>query len=322
MKANSRKRWTRYGLSSLALILAFVILAGCENKSKTSRSGHSSSLSADGSVRLKVFTGILPIAGLVERLGGDFVDVNVLVQPGQDPHSFQATPSQLEALIKSKVFFQVGVPFEQAIAKKIAALESGVKIVKLTEAFTQQRVSDPVDHYQTHSHDLESGISSDPHVWLAPDNLKFIAMMISRVLIETDPIHASDYVTYLDSFTNEVDAIDGKIRTGLSAFPGRSFYVFHPAFGYFADSYGLIQVAVETGGQAPTAKRIKTLITRAKADGVRVILVQPQFNSRSAKKIAKAINGVVTPVDPLGKDPLQTISDLAQILLKIYGGDQ
>jgi len=88
-------------------------------------------------------------------------------------------------------------------------------------------------------------------------------------------------------------------------------YVFHPAFGYFADAYGLTQVPVEFEGKEPGARQLAGLIDRARADGVRVIFVQPQFSGKSAAVVAAAIGGAVIPINPLSRDYLANLEAMA-----------
>ena len=88
-------------------------------------------------------------------------------------------------------------------------------------------------------------------------------------------------------------------------------WLFHPAFGYFAQAYGLEQQAVEVAGKTPTPRQLTGLIRKAKADGVTLIFVQPQFDQRSAAVVAKAIGGAVVPMDPLAKDVLANLKTMA-----------
>ena len=90
--------------------------------------------------------------------------------------------------------------------------------------------------------------------------------------------------------------------------------VFHPAWGYFADTYGLTQVAVEYQGKEPGARALAGLIDRARADGIRVVLVQPQMSPRSAEQIARAIGGRVESIDPLSADYFGTLKQLADLI--------
>ncbi|MBD3314523.1 MAG: ABC transporter substrate-binding protein, partial [Chitinivibrionales bacterium] len=92
---------------------------------------------------------------------------------------------------------------------------------------------------------------------------------------------------------------------------GRKFFVFHPSFGYFADAYGLKQIAVETGGKEPSARRLANLIDDARQESVKVIFVQPQFSRKAAQAIADAIDGAVVPVDPLAEDYMANLGEIA-----------
>lgn len=135
---------------------------------------------------------------------------------------------------------------------------------------------------------------------------------MARALIATDPQNSGDYTANLEQLNRELDALDRKIATQLQPYAGATFFVFHPSFGYFAKRYGLHQEAVEVEGKSPTPKQLSSLIAEAKDDGVKVIFVQPQFDSRSSEVIAGAIGGEVVPLDALAEDVtgnLETIAD-------------
>ncbi|MDZ7664092.1 MAG: zinc ABC transporter substrate-binding protein [Desulfotignum sp.] len=87
--------------------------------------------------------------------------------------------------------------------------------------------------------------------------------------------------------------------------------MFHPAFGYFADAYGLQQIPVETMGRSPKGKELSAIIKLAKQENARVIFVQPQFDQQAARKIADAINGAVVSINPLAYDYLDNMEQMA-----------
>jgi len=151
----------------------------------------------------------------------------------------------------------------------------------------------------------------DPHIWLDPKLVKIQARTICDAMCRADPTGAEVYRKNCDAFLADLDAVDARITRALAPLKGKEFFVYHPAFGYFGDSYGLRQVAVETAGKEPDAKELAALIDRAKATGVKVIFVQPQFSARSARAVAEAIGGVVVPMDDLAKDYLKNLDDMA-----------
>jgi zinc transport system substrate-binding protein len=282
------------------ILLTGLTLAGCAG----------STPGTDG--RLQAFVSILPEAFFVERIGGDHVSVEVLVGPGQSPHSYEPTPRQLTRLAGARVFFAIGVPFEKALLARIKRSFPGVEVVD-TRAGIELREAEEHD-----GHDDDAG-GPDPHVWLNPRNARLIAASIRDALVRLDPAHAADYRANFDALAAQLDALDARLAKALAPLAGRRFYVFHPAFGYFGQAYGLTQVAVETGGREPSPRELAALIESAKADGVRVIFVQPQFSKSSAEAVARAIGGVVAPVDPLAKDYIANLERLAAALSDALG---
>ena len=162
----------------------------------------------------------------------------------------------------------------------------------------------------------------DPHVWLSPPEIKIQARNIARALREADPEREEAYEANLEDFLREVDEVHDRLREALAPYRGRTFYVYHPAFGYFARSYGLEQKAVETGGRGPTGRELLSLIEQAREENVRVIFVQPQFRSDSAETIADAINGVVISLDPLAEDVLSNLLDIGDRVGRALSGEE
>ena len=108
-----------------------------------------------------------------------------------------------------------------------------------------------------------------------------------------------------------IDAVHRNIQRRLAPFRGRSFYVFHPGFGYFADTYGLKEQAIEAEGRAPAPKQLKALIEKARAEGVKTIFVQSQFDPHAATAIAEALGGRIVPIDGLAKDVPENLETIA-----------
>ncbi len=165
--------------------------------------------------------------------------------------------------------------------------------------------------HDKHHTDTHTNVKSDPHIWLAPPLIKIQAQNIANALIKADPGHKKEYEINLNGFIKELDAIDKKIKEALSPYKGKDFYVFHPSFGYFADAYGLKQKAVEIQGKSPTPKQLSAFITKARANNIKIIFVQPQFYQKSASVIAGAIGGSVVSINPLAKDVVNNLNKIA-----------
>ncbi|HIJ91056.1 MAG: zinc ABC transporter substrate-binding protein [Desulfobulbaceae bacterium] len=259
--------------------------------------------------KMRIFVTVPPQAFLAERIAGDAVEVHTLVSKGRDPHTFEPTPRQVAALAGATLFFTADIPFEKQLAAKIAASNRNLRIVDSTRGIVRLPLTDH-DH-EAHGKEEHSGNEADPHIWLATDNLRIMAENMATALSTALPERKEALQKNLAVLRNELSALDKRLLTTLSPYRGKTFYVFHPAFGYFAHAYGLKQKSVEISGKSPTPRQITALIRQARKDQVQTIFVQPQFDSKSADTVAHAINGVVTPIDPLDQDVLRNLVTIA-----------
>ncbi|MBW1801147.1 MAG: zinc ABC transporter substrate-binding protein [Deltaproteobacteria bacterium] len=255
---------------------------------------------------IKVFVSIMPQKYFVQKIGKDLVTVDVMVQPGASPATYEPRPGQMKALSRARAYFAIGVPFEKAWLKKIAASNPDMMVVHTDHGI--QKVPMAVQHHrrrgyrreieQGHDGRREQGIL-DPHIWTSPPLVLKQAGVILAALENIDPEHGAAYEDNYKTFESEIMKLDAEFRNSLAGRRGLQFMVFHPAWGYFARTYGLKQVPIEIEGKDPKPAQLKGLIDQARADNIRVIFVQPQFSSKSAGLIAKAIGGQVAFVDPL-----------------------
>jgi len=256
---------------------------------------------------VEVFVSIPPQKWLSDRIGGEHIETGVLIAKGQDPHTFEPTPRQVMALTHSQLYFTIGLEFEEQIIAKLRQSTAELKIVDTIAGIEKIPMA---KHGHDHNHNQDS-TGLDPHVWLSPINLKTMAAAMAKALIDIDPENSSAYTANLNTLSGELDELDRKIATDLKPYAGATFFVFHPSFGYFAGRYGLQQEAVEVEGKSPTPKQLSGLIKEAKADGVKVIFVQPQFDSRSGQAIAAAIGGEVVPLDAMAEDVVGNLTTIA-----------
>ena len=268
---------------------------------------------------VNVVVSILPQAYFVERIGGSRVDVDVLIQPGQSPHTYEPTPRQMAHLGRARVYFTTGLSFEKRFIDKIAGIYPDLRIVDTREGVPlryfgeREAAHEPPDAEKSIAQEEAAG-APDPHIWLDPERVKIQAATICRALSKISPANAAVFDANLRKFLGDLDAVDADIRTTLAPFKGATVYVFHPAFGYFCDAYGLNQVAVEIEGKEPTPRQLAALITKAKKDEVKIIFVQPQFSKKAAEAVATAIGGTVRPIDQLSRDYLNNLTNIAQAI--------
>ena len=143
--------------------------------------------------------------------------------------------------------------------------------------------------------------------------VKIQAKHIVDALIAVDPVHKSTYKRNFQKFLGEIEQLQRDISKILKGKKGQQFMVYHPSWGYLAHEYGLEQIAAEIEGKDPKPAQLQELIHHAKEEGIRVIFVQPQFSKRSAKLIAKEINGKVVEADPLALNWAENLLKVAKI---------
>ena len=171
--------------------------------------------------------------------------------------------------------------------------------------------SEHEDEEDHHDHHHEG---TDPHIWLAPMQVKVQVDTIVESLVEADPKNADVYQSNAEKFKAELDQLHEDIEAEFSNLDTHTLMVFHPAWGYFADEYGLEQVAIEEEGKDPTAEQLQELIELAEEEEIKVIFVQSQFNQAIAESIAEEIGAVIVSIDPLSDDYLNNLGSVAETI--------
>ncbi|MCK4504887.1 MAG: zinc ABC transporter substrate-binding protein, partial [Candidatus Aegiribacteria sp.] len=167
--------------------------------------------------------------------------------------------------------------------------------------------------YGDNGHDHTGGWE-DPHVWLSPSLVRKQAVVIAECLSDLDPETATHYRTNLESFIIEIDSLQNSIHAVLDPIQGSCFMVFHPAWGYFADEFNLVQIPVEVSGNDPSPGEMSRLVDLAKDQNVQAIFVSPQFSTSSAEAIASEVNAKIIYIDPLAEDWRKNLMHVAEEL--------
>jgi zinc transport system substrate-binding protein len=257
-----------------------------------------------------VFVSISPQKYFVQKIGGDLVNVSVLVPAGASPHNFEPKPRQMAELSKSAVYFAVGIDFEKVWLKKIAAANPKMRIVHTDDGITKISMAGVHDE-EKNGHDHSSG-SPDPHIWLSPSLVKIQARYILDALVAIDPANRSKYEFNSVSFMKEIDELDAELKAFFASRKGGQFMVFHPSWGYFAEAYGLVQVPVEIEGKDPKPAQLQKIIGHARERQIKVIFVQPQFSAKSAELLAREIGGQIVYTDPLTENWAGNLREVAR----------
>ena len=327
--------------ASLALVVA-MSFTGCGEKEHAE---HDHQHGHDHAEKPLVVVPVPPYTGLVKRIAGDAVEIETLVGVGKDPHFFSPTPKQVARINQAAVYFTVGMPFEADLIASLKTSAPNLKVIDLTKGIELLEFSCVHDHgdHEGHEHGEHEGEKpgaekpaaekpdshadheghnhalgeSDPHIWLSPELLmnqvKIFHAVLEGVAGED---HSGAVHKNAEALETEITLLDYDLALKLKPLKGQSFYVYHGAFGYFANAYGLTQESIQLGGKSPEPKRLTEIIAKAKSENVKMIFVQPQFDQTAAKAIAEAIGGTVLSVDPLKEDVLANLRSIADSIVE------
>jgi zinc transport system substrate-binding protein len=247
---------------------------------------------------VNVVVSIPPEWSFVKEIAQNRANVAVMVAPGFSPHTYEPRPLQMVKIAKADIYFSIGVEFEKVWLKKFEKLNKKLMVVDLSNGIEKIYFSPT---------------SPDPHVWLAPGNIKIIAKNIYETLIKKEPKESEFYKKNYDEFVKKIDKTDKKIREILKNTPkGAKFMVFHPSWGYFAKEYDLEQIPIQIDGKEPKPNKLKKIIELAKKDGIKTIIASPEFSDIMAKQIANELKISVVKLSPLEENWSENLINFAK----------
>ncbi len=264
--------------------------------------------------KLQVFVSILPQKYFVERIGGEHVQVSVMVGPGQSPATYEPRPRQMAGLVSARLFYRIGVAFEEVWMERISAANPGMQLLDARDGLVLREMEPAGGHHHDHDQLPQAKGHPDPHIWLSPIMVRAMAGRLRDTLIRLDPSNQASYRANYQAFADDLEALTREIKNRLADLKQRSFMVFHPSWGYFADEFGLRQIPIESEGKEPGARTLVRLIEQARTKDISVIFVQRQFSQAPARGLAEAIGARVVAIDPLAEDYLVNLRRVATAL--------
>lgn len=282
-----------------------------------------SAIAAEPAPTVRVAVSIAPQEYFVRQIAGDLAETLVLAPAGSDPHSYEPTPRQMSALSTVKVYFAIGVPFEQAWLPRFAEIAPDMKIVDLAEAAegpgadADRAPAVPGHSGPGHSEDLEAvrghghDHGEDPHIWLSPPAVRAMVPAMVEALAQADPDHAEVYRANGQAFIGQIDSLDARIGELMSGRQGCHVMIYHPAFGHFTQAYGIHQLSIETEGKEPGPRALAEIISSGKDLGIKTVFVPVQFSKRSPSVIAEALGADLQEVNPMSGDWANNLLDVA-----------
>jgi zinc transport system substrate-binding protein len=245
---------------------------------------------------MKIVASIYPVGDMVKEVGGDRVEVRVLLPPGASPHVFEATPGMAKELSQARLFFEVGAGLEFWAEKLVRASGEKIRIVVLSNGM--KLLHEEGEHGHEHG-------TANPHIWLDPVLAIEMVRKIEKALEEADVQGAGIYRRRSAEYIVKLQALDAEIRKAVSTFSIKSFVSFHPAWDYFALRYGLNSAGVieESPGKEPSPRKLQAIVKAIKDYHIRAVFAEPQLNPKAAEVIAREAGVRVIMLDPEGGLP-------------------
>lgn len=260
----------------------------------------------------QVVVTIKPIHALVSGVMEGVNTPYLLLPGGESPHSYSLRPSQVEQLHTARLVIWVGPTVEGFLTKILTTLSQKNQILRLMEipGLTQLEVRKGKT-WETHHHDdshdddpHHSEFEIDPHIWLSPHNAKVIVQAIAQTLQEIDSKNTARYAANAARLVEQLKQLDQSLKQQLAPIKELPYLVFHDAYQYFEDYYGLMTIGAVTLSPEtrPSVKRLHQLRTHLKNQQIRCVFSEPQFESAL---VATLIEGTSTQrgiLDPLGTE--------------------
>ena len=258
---------------------------------------------------LLIAVSIPPQAWFVSQIAGDKAGTLVIVSPGQNPHTYEPTPRQLQSLTTASAWILSGLDFEISLLPRVEPLFPNLLIVDGTEGVELRLLEEPcLDCGAHNSHDHHVSLFNiDRHTWLGREAAKILGRHIRDTLSRLDRDNEAFYHERYENLVREIDNVFEELKAVLAPLYGRSVFVYHSSFGYFLDEFGIRQEAVETGGSEPTPRQLNNLMARIIEERPAAIFVQTQFPITAARTLANAVDAQLIELDPLAIDWLDNI---------------
>ncbi|MHC8359111.1 zinc ABC transporter substrate-binding protein [Pseudomonas sp. LS2P72] len=271
---------------------------------------------------VKVLTSIKPLQLIAAAVQDGVAIPEVLLPPGASPHNYALRPSDVRKVQSVDLVYWIGPSMEGFLPRVLNGRTlPSVAVQDLPGLKLRHFAEDSSSHTEEadeHDHDHRPG-SVDAHLWLSPVNARVIATKMAADLSAADPANAARYQSNLKAFDERLDAMDLRLKARLAGIAGKPYFVFHEAFDYFEDAYGLkhagvFSVAAEV---QPGAQHVAAMRTRLQEVGKTCVFSEPPLRPRLAETLVAGLPVKLAELDALGGYTPATAQGYEQVLEKL-----
>ena len=261
---------------------------------------------------LNIVVTIPVLKDLTEQVGGSHVRVTSLLNGHENEHTYSPKPSDLVAVRKARLLFEVGIGLEVWVSSLVKnAGSTSLRVVTTSKGIALLR--DRPEHHGA-AHAGEGDDRGNPHVWLDPENAMTMMRHITEALIQVDPAHATAYRTNQASYLRKLDQLGGELSERVAGVADRRFIAHHPAWPYFARRFGfqIVGTIQPQSGSEPSALHLHELIEKIKKDRIKVVVSEIQLSQKTPELLARDTGArvVVLTTLPGGLPHTETYLDM------------
>ncbi|MEU8236120.1 metal ABC transporter substrate-binding protein [Actinoplanes sp. NPDC048967] len=274
-------------LAVAAATAVALLAAGCGSDGAGAGGG-----TAPSGTSLAVVATTPEVADFVRIIGGTDVTVTQLIKPNVDPHSYEPTPADIQAIGAAKLVVKNGVGLEAWLDQTIESSGFRGTVVDASQGVTLREGG----HEEEEGGEPEAGHADeehDPHIWHDPRNAKIMVTGIEKGLVAADPAHAATFAANLTAYAAELDKLDADNEAAFAKLPvaQRKLVTNHDAFGYYVDRYqlefvGSVIPSLDTSAEL-SAQQLTDLVAKIRATGTRAIFTESSLPPKTAEAIAE-----------------------------------
>ncbi|WP_174244423.1 zinc ABC transporter substrate-binding protein ZnuA [Pseudomonas sp. M20] len=271
---------------------------------------------------VKVLTSIKPLQLIAAAVQDGVAVPEVLLPPGASPHNYALRPSDVRKVQSVDLLYWIGPDMEGFLPRVLNGRTlPSVAVQDLPGMKLRRFAEDSHSHTEDadeHDHDHRPG-TLDAHLWLSPVNARVIADKMAADLSAADPANAARYQSNAKAFDERLDALDQRLKKRLASVEGKPYFVFHEAFDYFEEAYGLkhtgvFSVAAEV---QPGAQHVAAMRKRLQEVGKTCVFSEPPLRPRLAETLVAGLPVKLAELDALGGYTPATAQGYEQVLEKL-----
>ncbi len=279
-------------------------------------------LALSAQAQVQILTSIKPLQLIAAAIQDGQGEPQVLLPPGASPHYFVLRPSDAKRLDNADLFYWIGPDLENFLPRLLKQRSQPSVAAQDLPDLHLQYFAEAHAHDHDHGHALiehdhahQPG-TVDAHLWLDPHNAEVIAQRISADLSALDPENAAHYAANLQAFSQALQEVDGQLKVELAPLKNQPFFVFHEAFNYFEQAYGLAHTGVfaVSSEVQPGAKHVQQMRTRLQQAGAACVFSEPPLQPRLAQTLAAGLPVKLAELDALGVDIPVSAQGYTQLL--------